>query len=262
MRGLSSIRTLLFLGLSSLLFCACGKKLKEQIQLKDDQIAQLDKQLDHLRNNNNSLLDRLSDMSVISKAGSESIRESLASINQQYAHIQDLNDRLYEKDSINLVLVLNLKRSLHDVAAEDLQVEVRGGKVHVSISDRMLFQSGSAQLGEQAEAILGKIAAILNDHDELDVLVEGHTDNIPIQMDCYEDNWDLSASRATTVARVLHRNHYVSPERITAAGRSEFVPKSDNSTAIGRATNRRTEIIIMPKLDQFFQLMEAPPISG
>ncbi len=241
---------------------SCGQKAKKEIALKDEQIDQLEKQLDHIQNSNSSLLDRLSDLSVINKTGAESINKSLESINQQYSFIENLTTKIQEKDSINLALVMNLKRSLSDVNDKDVQVEVRGGVVYVSISDKMLFRSGSAALTTSAMDVLGKLATVINDHNDLNVLVEGHTDNVPKNNECIVDNWDLSVKRATSVVRTLQNDYFVSPERMTAGGRSEFVPKADNESAAGRSENRRTEIIITPKLDQFFKLLEGPKLAG
>lgn len=236
------------------------EKLTSEISIKNDQIAQLEQQISHLQQTNGSLLDRMSDLSIISKAGAESIQQSLENMSQQYSFIQDLTKKVQSKDSLNLALVMNLKRSLADINDQDVQVEVRGGIVYVSISDKLLFRSGSSQLSPRARKVLGKIASVINDHDELEILVEGHTDNIPITNECVSDNWDLSVKRATSVVRILQTEYFVNPERITAAGRSEFMPKEDNSTAEGRSENRRTEIIITPRLDQFFSLLEAPAI--
>ncbi len=251
--------------LLALSFSACNKKkiagLERELELKTEQVAQLEQQLEHLQFTNASLLDRMSDLSVVNKAGAESIQRSLENINQQYSFIQDLTTKIQSKDSLNLALVMNLKRSLSDVNDEDVQVEVRGGVVYVSISDKLLFRSGSSRLSEEAYRVLGKIATVINDHNELDVLVEGHTDNVPINNSCLDDNWDLSVMRATSVVRVLEEEYYVDPKRLTAAGRSEYLPKADNSTSSGRSLNRRTEIVITPKLDQFFKLLEAPAVA-
>lgn len=228
---------------------------------KDEQIDQLESQLEHLQFTNSSLLDRMSDLSVVNKAGAESIQKSLESINKQYSFIQDLTSKIQTKDSLNLALVMNLKRSLADINDDDIQIEVQGSIVKVSISDKLLFRSGSSMITGQAQIVLEKLATVLNDHDDLEVLVEGHTDNVPISNECVVDNWDLSVKRATSVVRVLSDDYFVNPERLTAAGRSEFLPKDDNTTAEGRAINRRTEILITPKLDQFFKLLESPNLS-
>ena len=241
--------------LTLLMITSCGNK---EAELKDQQIAQLQDQIETMKVTNASLLDRMSDLSVVSKTGAESIQKSLENISRQTAYIEDLNRKVQSKDSVNLALVMNLKRSLSDINDSDIQVEIRGGLVHVSISDKMLFKSGSHTINAQAQEVLGKIASVINDHYELQILVEGHTDNVPMNNGCIEDNWDLSVKRATAVVRSLAYDHYVDPERLTAAGRSHYVPKEDNETAVGRSLNRRTEIIIQPRLDQFFQLMEAP----
>ena len=149
---------------------------------------------------------------------------------------------------------MNLKRSLADVNDEDVTVEVKKGVVYISLSDKMLFKSGSAEISPSADGVLAKIAKVVNDHAELDILVEGHTDNVPIKTASIKDNWDLSALRATAVVRMLQSKYNVKPERMTAGGRSEFVPKVSNDSAKNKAINRRTEIVILPKLDQFFQL--------
>ncbi len=216
----------------------------------------LEDQINNLQGTNKNLLDRLSDLSVISKSGAESIQKSLEAINQQNTYIKDLTGTIQRKDSLNLALVMNLKRSLADVNDEDVNIEVRKGVVYISLSDKMLFNSGSYIIKPAAETVLGKIAKVVNDHNELDILVEGHTDTVPIKTEFIKDNWDLSALRATSVVRLLQWKYNVKPERMTAGGRSQFVPKDTNATDQGKSKNRRTEIIILPKLDQFFQLLE------
>ncbi|MBK7871767.1 MAG: OmpA family protein [Saprospiraceae bacterium] len=218
----------------------------------------LEQQMEYLKTTNTNLLERLSDLSVISQSGADNIKKSLEAINEQNKYIKDLTGKVQAKDSLNLALVMNLKRSLSDVNDEDVTVEVKKGVVYISLSDKMLFKSGSYDILTRAEEVLGKIAKVVNDHNELDILVEGHTDNVPISNSCLKDNWDLSAMRATSVVRLLQKKYAVAPERMTAGGRSEFVPKASNASTQGKSTNRRTEIVILPKLDQFFQLMEAP----
>lgn len=222
-------------------------------------IQQLEAQIENLQGTNAALLDRMADLSIVNKEGAESIKRSLESINAQTKYIQELTSSIQLKDSLNLALVMNLKRSLSDLNDQDIQVEVRGGVVYVSIADRLLFRSGSSEISPRADEILGKVAKVVNDHKDLDVMVEGHTDNVPISTSCVADNWDLSVKRATAVVRVLQNKHSVAPERITAAGRSEYIPKTPNSTADGRSINRRTEIVLTPRLDQFFKLLESPP---
>lgn len=246
-------------------FSSCNKdkvkNLENQLMLKDQELTQMHQQVEYLQKTNGSLLDRMADLSIVSVAGAESIQHSLESLSNQYDFIQDLTTKIHSKDSLNLALVLNLKRSLLDINDEDVQIEVRGGMVHVSISDKLLFQSGSSKISSKANDVLGKIAAVLNDHNELDVIVEGHTDDVPISNSCVADNWDLSVKRATSVVRILETEHYVDPQRLTAAGRSEYIPKAGNDSSSGRGLNRRTEIVITPKMDQFFKLLETPALK-
>lgn len=220
-----------------------------------------EQQMEYFKSTNTDLLARLSDLSVVSKSGAESIKQSLKALNEQNKYIKDLTTSMQRKDSINLVLVMNLKRSLDDFDDEDISIEVKKGVVYVSISDKMLFRSGSYQISNRAEEVMGKIAKIVNDHKELDILVEGHTDNVPIANECMVDNWDLSVKRATSIVRLMQNKFGVQPQRMTAGGRSEYLPKTTNQSVEGRAKNRRTEIVILPKLDQFFELLEPPMTS-
>jgi len=224
---------------------------RNQIRLLEDQIALL-------KGTNSSLLDRLSDLSVISKSGAESINKSLQAISEQSRYIQDLTGQMQRKDSLSLALVNTLKRSLSDVNDQDLTIEVKKGVVYVSISDKLLFRSGSSEINERAQSVLGKVATVINDHKDIDILVEGHTDNVSISNSCHIDNWDLSVRRATSVVRFLQQKHQVEPRRMTAGGRGEYAPKVENDSGPGRQANRRTEIIITPQLDQFFNLLSSP----
>jgi chemotaxis protein MotB len=238
--------------------------LKSQIKLKDGDITNeraklkaLEEELAYLKRTNTNLLDRLSDLSIVSKDGAESIKKSLDALNRQSSYIQDLNSNLRRKDSLNLALVMSLKRSLDNVNDEDVNIEVKKGVVYISLSDKMLFKYGSYEITTQAEAVLGKIAKVVNDRKDFDILVEGHTDSVPYNSaSVLEDNWDLSAKRATSVVRALQKKYGVAPERMTAGGRGEYVPKVANDSSKNRSVNRRTEIVILPKLDQFFQLFE------
>ncbi len=250
--------TFILLGVAFVTF-SCKNK---EVEALNNQVVQLENQVEHLQSSNANLLDRMADLSVISKEGAESIKQSLENMGQQYAFIENLTKKVQSKDSLNLALVMNLKRSLSDINDEDIQVEVKGGVVYVSISDKLLFRTGSYNINDQADAILGKIASIVNDHDQLEVIVEGHTDNVPINNDRIADNWELSVLRATAVVKVLTEDYLVDPQRLTAAGRSQYVPKTDNDTSEGRSINRRTEIILQPRMDQFFQLLKDPVIEG
>lgn len=237
------------------------KKRDADLESKTAALKSIQEQLDYMKKTNTNLLDRLSDLSVINKSGAESIRKSLDALNEQGKYIKDLNSSIQKKDSVNLSLVMNLKRSLADINDEDVTVEVKKGVVYISISDKLMFASGSANVNSKAEAVLAKVAKVVNDHKDLDILVEGHTDAVPISTPEFKDNWDLSAKRATSVVRLLQSKFGVDPERMTAGGRGEFEPQSGNNSRAGRKQNRRTEIIVTPKLDQFFNLM-TPPTSG
>lgn len=228
---------------------------KNDIKTKDTQIGLLEDQIATLKSTNTNLLERLTDLSIVSKAGAESIQKSLETINERNQYIKNLTSDIQRKDSLNLALVTNLKRSLANVNDEDIQIEVKKGVVYVSLSDKMLFKSGSDQINSRAEEVLGKVAKVINDHKGIEILVEGHTDSVPIKNDRIRDNWDLSVLRATAVVRNLQTKHGVDPARMTAGGRSEYLPKATNDSKDGRSLNRRTEIIIIPKLDQFFELM-------
>ncbi|REE82779.1 chemotaxis protein MotB [Lutibacter oceani] len=230
--------------------------LETNLSNEKNKLSKLENQLDYFKSTNTNLLDRLSDLSIVSKSGAESIKKSLEALNEQNKYIINLTTSMQRKDSLNLVLVMNLKRSLDNFDDEDIYIEVKKGVVYVSVSDKMLFKSGSYKLSARAKEVIGKIAKIVNDHKELDILVEGHTDNVPIYTECLLDNWDLSVKRATSIVRLMQTEFSVKPERMTAGGRSEYIPKDTNETKEGRAKNRRTEIIILPKLDQFFNLLE------
>ena len=234
-------------------------RLSTQLDAERERSGPLKAENDFLKETNTNLLARLEDLSIVSKSGAESIKESLATLNRQNAYIQDLNQSIQRKDSLNLALVMKLKRSLADVNDEDVQIEVKKGVVYISLSDKMLFRSGSAEILPRADEVLGKIAQVVKDHKDFDILVEGHTDNVPIANDCNKDNWDLSVHRATSVVRRLQTKYEVNPARMTAGGRSEYLPKADNASSDGRSQNRRTEIIILPRLDEFFELLADKP---
>ncbi len=207
---------------------------------------------------NKQLLDQMAANQVTSASEAKAIQASLEKINNQSGQIEQLNKIIRVKDSTNVALVYNLKKGLEDLNDEDIEVQVKGTKVFVSISDKLLFQSGAADIGAKAGEILGKVAKVVKDNKDLEIVVEGHTDNVPISTAKYADNWALSSARAQAIVKALSKQYGVDPGRLSAAGRGEFAPKADNSTAEGRAANRRTEIILTPKLDQFFKLLEAP----
>ena len=221
-------------------------------------IDNLNKQIAFLKENNNTFVSQLKDLSVISGTQAESIKKSMDNIGSKDAYIQDLNRAMARKDSLNMALVMNLKSALADVNDTDIQIKVEKSAVYISISDKLLFKSGSYDVTEEAKTVLGKVAQVLNSKPDIEFLVEGHTDNVPIKSNCISDNWDLSAKRATSVVRILQNQYGINPRRMTAGGRSEYVPLTNNDTPVTKAANRRTRIVILPQLDQFFNLLEKP----
>lgn len=193
---------------------------------------------------------------------SANIDKLVGEINASNKYIKQLVSTSQRNDSLNLALSNKLKRSLDNVADQDVQVKVLKGVVMISLSDKMLYTTGSYNISPAAQEVLGKVAKVINDYDKYSVLIQGNTDNVPLNgTSCLKDNWDLSALRATAVARVLQTQYNVDPARITAGGNSEYQPKTTNMSVSGRAENRRTEIIIMPKLDEFMKLMDIAPVK-
>jgi chemotaxis protein MotB len=227
---------------------------KEQKQLK---IAVLEAEVLDLKSKSNALLNQLSDLSVITKSQAESIKKSLDNISSKDAYIKDLQVAMAKKDSLNLALVMNLKGVLKDINDQDIEVKVEGSAVFISISDKLLFNSGSYDMSTKANDVLGKVALVMKSQPDIQFMVEGHTDNNPIKTTSIKDNWDLSVLRATSVVRSLQNNHGIDPKRMIAAGRSEFIPVASNEGDANKALNRRTRIVILPQLDQFFKLIES-----
>lgn len=226
--------------------------------LLETEIAGLNKQIDFLKENNNTIINQLKDLSVISSSQAQSIQKSLENIQSKDLYIQNLQSAIARKDSINMALVMNLKGALNDVNDQDVEIKVEKGVVFISISDKMLFKSGKYEVTDQAMNVLGKVAQVLNSKPDIEFMVEGHTDNVAIKNNCVSDNWDLSVKRATSVVRLLQTRFGLDPKRMTAGGRGEYIPLQDNTTVEGKAANRRTRIVILPQLDQFFKLLEKP----
>jgi chemotaxis protein MotB len=218
--------------------------------------AELKGQVDYLKQNNNTVLNQLKDLSVVTGSQAESIRKSLENISSKDLYIKDLQGSISRKDSLNMALVMNLKGAIGNLDDKDINIKVDKGVVYVDISDKLLFKSGSYEVTDRAKEVLGKVAKVLNAQPEIEFLVEGHTDSMAIKSNGINDNWDLSVKRATTVVRILQKTYGLDPKRMTAAGRGEYMPLADNTTAEGRAANRRTRIVILPQLDQFFKLLE------
>ncbi len=220
------------------------------------EIDALKKENAFLKENNSNVLNQLKDLSVLSATQAESVKKSLENLGAKDAYIQNLQSAMARKDSLNMVLVMNLKSALTDVNDQDVNIQVEKGVVFINISDKLLFKSGSSVVSDPALVVLEKVARVLNANPTLEILVEGHTDSVPIKNACVLDNWDLSAKRATAVTRILQTNFSIDPVRMTAGGRAEYAPIVSNETKEGRAANRRTRIIILPQLDQFFKLLE------
>lgn len=222
---------------------------QEQLQDLKDQIADLQKQRD-------KQLSQVGDLTVLSQSANDNIKETLAQLEKKDKYIHLLQAAKTKADSINLALAVNLKGVLSEgIDDKDVEVKVDKTVVFINLSDKMLYQSGSSNLTPRAKDVLGKIAKIIESRSDLEVMVEGYTDNVAIKNSCIEDNWDLSVKRATSVIRVLQKTYNIDPNRLIAAGRGEYNTLASNSTEAGRATNRRTRIIILPKLDQFYDLL-------
>ena len=230
----------------------------KQRALLENEIANLNKQLAYLKENNTQTLKQLEDLSVISSSQAESIKKSLENIGAKDAYIQDLQSSIAKKDSLNMALVMNLKGAIGDLNDEDINIKIDKGVVYIDISDKLLFRTGSYSITDRAKVVLGKVATVLKNQPDIEFMVEGHTDNVPYKgaSGFVKDNWDLSVLRATTVVRLLQEQYGLDPAKMAAAGRSEYNPVADNATVDGRAANRRTRIVILPQLDQFFKLLE------
>ena len=220
------------------------------------QLATLTEQNKFFKANNQDLINNIGNLTTLSQKGAENLEMSLESMKEKDIRIQRMQDAVTKKDSVTLALVTSLKGVLGNMSDEDIEINVEKGVVYVSISDKLLFRSGSFTVTKRAKEVLGKVAKVVNDKPELEFMVEGHTDNVPIKSDGILDNWDLSVERATAVVRILENDFGVAPARMTAAGRSFYIPIADNDTAANRAKNRRTRIVVLPKLDQFYDLIE------
>ncbi len=224
------------------------KSLEEQIASEKANVASLQAALNKCLSSSNQ--------------GNVNISKLVDEINSSNKYIQHLVNTKNKSDSLNLVLTNNLTRSLSREELSDVDVQVLKGVVYISLSDNMLYKSGSYEISDKAGATLSKIAKIIKDYNGYDVLIEGNTDNVPISQPNIRNNWDLSALRASSVVQSLQNNYEVDPKRLTAGGRGEYNPVAGNDSVMGKAKNRRTQIIITPKLDQFMELIgKAPDVS-
>jgi chemotaxis protein MotB len=215
----------------------------------------LEEQLADLRNTNNSLIQSSKDLTVLTTKGAENLEKSLESLKEKDLKINRLQDALTKKDSVTLALVTSLKREV-GINDPDINVNVEKGVVFISIADKLLFKSGSYDVTTKAKDVLAKVAKVVNSKPDFECLVESHTDNKSYNRGVLIDNWDLSVKRATSIVRVLESLN-VKPEQLIASGRSHYVPLVDNDTAENRAKNRRTRIVVLPKIDQFYDMIES-----
>ena len=216
----------------------------------------LQEQVAFLKANNQDLINNMGNLTTLSQKGAENLEKSLESLKEKDLVIRTMQDAVTRRDSVTLALVTSLKGAFIDINDSDIEVNVEKGVVFISISDKLLFNSGSTFVSDRARGVLEKVAQVVLDKPEIEFMVEGHTDDVPIQNEVLLDNWDLSVKRATSIVRILQNDFGVPPERMTAAGRSFYVPIADNDTSEGRAKNRRTRIVVLPKLDQFYDLIE------
>ncbi|XVJ66074.1 MAG: OmpA family protein [Lacibacter sp.] len=236
------------------------EKEKEQLNTK---LSDLNKELEYVKQNYTQALSQLENLSVITKQQAESIKQSLQNIGAKDAYIQTLQQQMAYKDSLNMVLVMNLKGAIGNMDDQDINIKVDKGVVFIDISDKLLFKSGKYEITPQAKEVLGKVALVLKNQPDIEFMVEGHTDNVQFKGNgVLIDNWDLSVKRATSVVRLLQKDYGLDPMKMAAAGRGEFHPVADNATTEGKSLNRRTRIVILPKLDQFFQLLEPQKKEG
>ncbi len=215
----------------------------------------LAQQVDFLKKNNTDLINNMGNLTTLTTKGAENLEKSLESLKEKDLKINRLQDALTKKDSVTLALVTSLKREV-GIDDPDININVEKGVVMISIADNLLFKSGSYEVGDKAKEVLAKVAKVINSKPEFECMVESHTDNLPIKNAVLLDNWDLSVKRATSIVRVLQTDLGVNPKQLIPAGRSSYIPLVANDTPANRAKNRRTRIIIMPKIDQFYDMIE------
>jgi chemotaxis protein MotB len=216
---------------------------------------QLNDEVANLRKNNNDLISNVGNLTTLTKKGAENLEKSLESLKEKDLRITRLQDALTKKDSVTLALVSSLKSDV-GMQDPDININVEKGVIMISIADNLLFKSGSYQVSDGAKKVLAKVAQVIKGKPDFECMIEGHTDNQPIKNSVIQDNWDLSVKRATSIVRVLQEDLGVDPKQLIPAGRSFYVPLTSNDTAANRAKNRRTKVIIMPKIDQFYDMVE------
>ena len=218
--------------------------------------SSLQEQVDFLKKNNTDLINNMGNMTTLSTKGAQNIEKALETIKEKDLKITRMQDALTKKDSVTLALVTSLKSSV-GISDPDIEVNVEKGVVFISIADKLLFKSGSYLVSDKAKEVLAKVAKVINDKPTFECMVEGHTDNVPFTGNgILLDNWDLSVKRSTAIIRVLTKELKVNPSQLIAAGRSQFIPLVDNNSADNRAKNRRTRIVVLPKIDEFYDMIE------
>ena len=232
---------------------------KEQLAAANARVTSLEEQLSQQKQAYMSLQRSLDKSLANSSQNNISIEKLVDQINESNQYIRHLTDLKTKSDSLNMVLTNNLTRSLSKEELKEVDVQVLKGVVYISLADNMLYKSGSYEINDRAAETLSKIAKIIKDYKDYDVLIEGNTDNVPISRENIRNNWDLSCLRASSVVQALQNDYGVDPKRLTAGGRGEYNPLATNDTAIGKQRNRRTQIIITPKLDEFMELIGQAP---
>ncbi len=224
---------------------------------RDSKVFALTEQVKYLKEDKKTALKQVENLTVLTQSSSDNIKNVISQLSEKDKYINGVRKAMTQKDSLNLAIKYHLTKNLTEgIQDKDIEVNVEKTVVLISISDKMLFTSGSYKVTEKAFSVLEKIAKVINDQPKMDVMIEGHTDATPIKRDLIQDNWDLSALRATSITRILQTKFNVAPSRLIAAGRSQYVPLAENDTPENRAKNRRTKIVIMPQLNQFFNLLE------
>jgi chemotaxis protein MotB len=224
---------------------------------QDEKLLALTEQIKYLQADKKNALKQVENLTVLTQSSSDNIKTVIAQLSAKDKYINGVREAMTQKDSLNLAIKYHLTRNLTEgIQDEDIEVNVEKTVVFISISDKLLFKSGSYNVTDGAYTVLEKIAKVINDQPQMEVMIEGHTDTTPIKRDIIQDNWDLSALRATSITRILQYKFDVKPNRLIAAARSQYIPLAANDTPENRAKNRRTKIIIMPQLNQFFDLLE------
>lgn len=232
---------------------------RTKVKSLEEQLAEARKRNEQLRQDLAGMQGSLNASLAQNSQGNINISKLVDEINESNRYIKHLVEAKSKSDSLNLALTNKLTRSLTNDELKEVDVQVLKGVVYISLADNMLYKSGSYEINDRAAQTLSKIAKIIKDYSDYDVLVEGNTDNVPINRTNIRNNWDLSALRASSVVQALQTQYGVNPSRLSAAGRGEYNPLSDNDTELGRQRNRRTQIIITPKLDQFMDLIDEAP---